>query len=687
MRWFKNNWKRVAIWGGLGLACLIVAVLAFIGARWISSGSEFRHELITLVPAEVSMLVRVDSVPARADEFRNWLDHLASLPETRQFEATSLYANKLGELTGGSLREFNEDVVQDGMTQAERQAEQFGARLFRDVLGGELLLCTDVGDAAEYMALSRVTRKVRFRWSFLDLASSFFPSGPDMPRITYSGGVLTITPREHDAVPTYITLLDDVLVVTNSRNLLSHTVQLHNSPRGGLANQESYIRAMERAQVLDPVATTATIWLNLDRMRERLPAEFTPDGREVSPVDTYSSLPMEVVRLFPDVFVPLNRIVERNLDTRPFESAVYAINLTDPGSAAFDQILVASPERIGRPEYDYLRDTWQVPPAAATQLDLLPHDTMFQATFRQPVDLLYAEVLDDTTRSSVIGDFMVAVQSQDVRAHLSNPIHELGLAILPERFSPEAKIPLMGQDFPLPGFVMLFRSPGADSQAAGALLQQYLYVQRGGLVEGEAPPTGAVTVIRAPFGGHEVYALHDPRPADNFLIDLNRTIRTGVFGEWLLLTNSQRFIEHAVEGDRNLQQAAGNIWRQVPSRGSATLYVNMQQIKEFAAAPELRRVLRNSRFNTGLVEGRDPGAVRREIAAEVGTDDLLDPEVARRFNQRREEWLRYCAVEGDKFEINFARNVSGLGFFGTTALSTEFHEDYLHVRGILRLAR
>jgi hypothetical protein len=687
MGWFKRNWKKVATWGGLGLACLIVAVLAFVGARWMSSGSEFSHELVQLVPAEVSMLVRVDSVPARTDEFRNWLDHVANLPDTRMFEATGLYADTLGKLAGESLRDFSQEVVDDSLTQAERQAEQFGARLFRDVLGGELLLYTDVGDDAEFAALSRVSRSVRFRWSFLDLASPFLPSRPDIPRITYSGGVLTITPRGPDTVSTYITILDDVLVVTNSRNLLARTVQLHGAPRGGLIAQESYQRAMERAADLDPVQTSFTAWLNLDRMRERLPDEVTPDGERVSPVDSYGSLPMEVVRLFPDVFVPLNRIVSRNLDTRPFESAVYALNLTDPGSAGFEQILVASPQRIASAEYAYMRKTWSVPHARSTQLEILPTDTMFQATFRQPVDVLFDEVLDDATRTSVIGDFMVAVQSPDVRQHLEDTIQEIGLAVLPERFAPGAEVPLMGQDFPLPGFVMLFRSPGADPQAAGALLQQYLYVQRGGLIEGEAPPTGAVEVIRAPFSGHEVYALYDPRPADNFLIDLNRTIRASVIGDWLLLTNSQRFIEHAVRGDASLSQAAGNIWRQVPSRGSATLHVNMRQVVEFAGSPQLRRVLRDSRYNTGLIEGRDPGAVRREIAAEVGTDDLLDPEVARRFNERRDAWLQYCRIEGDRFEAEFARNVGGLGLLGTTALSTEFHDDYLHVRGILRLAR
>jgi hypothetical protein len=301
------------------------------------------------------------------------------------------------------------------------------------------------------------------------------------------------------------------------------------------------------------------------------------------------------------------------------------------------------------------------------------------------VSVLFEDVFDARERESFVGDFLVAVQAQAVRDRLEQPINEIGFAALPMYYAPDATMPLSGVDMPLPGFALMFRTPGADPAVAHALLQEYLYAQRGGSQDGTQPPQGAVSVVPIRIGAHVAYAFHDPRSGDDFTIRLNRSIRAALVGDWLILSNSQMFVEHALAPTQSLATMTGSVWRQVPSTGSASLYLNLERFVDYAASPELARVLRDSRFNTGLIEGRDPGEVRREIAAQVGTDDLTHPEVSRIFNERRAEWLRVAAVEGNRFEIEYPRNLRGLAVLGSTGLITNFHEDHLHVQGLMRL--
>ena len=55
------------------------------------------------------------------------------------------------------------------------------------------------------------------------------------------------------------------------------------------------------------------------------------------------------------------------------------------------------------------------------------------------------------------------------------------------------------------------------------------------------------------------------------------------------------------------------------------------------------------------------------------------------YNIRKAVWEQTCVIEGDKYEAELRDDVVGLNFFKDLALVTQFHDSYLHVRGILRL--
>jgi hypothetical protein len=194
-----------------------------------------------------------------------------------------------------------------------------------------------------------------------------------------------------------------------------------------------------------------------------------------------------------------------------------------------------------------------------------------------------------------------------------------------------------------------------------------------------------VQVVEKPIEGASAYGFHDPREEDNFIRRLNRSVRAALVGEWLIMTNSEQMLAHAIRVGNGLADQPGSVWRLVPTKGSASLYLNFDKFVEYAGGPELSKVLRDNRFNTGLIDGRDPGEVRREIAAQVGTEDLGHPEVERIYLQRKADWLRVCETEGARYQQQLRADMNGLRFFRDLALITQFAQDHLHVRGVLRI--
>ncbi len=687
MDWLKTNWKKLARYGGLGVGCLAVGLLSFVFARYLSSGATFDGALLDLAPQEVSMVVRIDHLPNRRLELERLLEHLTSKPDLVGLESSRLWQSTLGKRLDGGLAAFKEVTWEQGLAAAQRQADRAGAQLFDDVLGGELVLCTDPGARGqEYVALSRVSRGVRARWQFMDIASAFFPDDPQGTRLEYSGGILRVTPPVTAEVPaprvTLVTLLDDVLVVSNSSRLLNDCVKLHGTPGAGMSSRADYQATLALVDAEAASRHVAGLWLDLDRLRLRLPPD--EDGR--SPVDSYTALPPEVEGIFPDIFVPVNRIVRHDLDTQPFQAAYYGVDVTEPSSLVFDQYLLVAQDRAAQERYDYLQKTWSQPPAEATQLELLPPDTIMQVSYRQPIEVLYNDVFDDDARASLVGDFLVALRAPEVKRLAGGEVGELAFALAPVSYTPEAPL-VPNINIPMPAFALMFRVPGADPQVARALLQEYLYAQRGRARRpGEEPPAGAVQVVEKPVAGGTAYGFHDPREGDNVLRQLNRIIRAAVVEDWLLMTNSEMLLEYAMQSRQgSLATRPGSAWRLVPTLGSASLFLNFDEFADYAGSPDLSRVLRENRYNTALIEGRDPGEVRREIAAEVGSDNLTHPEVNQRYNERKAAWERVCAVEGNRYESAYRADMHGLRFFQDLALITRFANDHLHVRGVLRI--
>ncbi|MEZ5993369.1 MAG: hypothetical protein R3E76_13605 [Planctomycetota bacterium] len=232
MNWLKSNWKRVAKWSGLGAGCVGIALVAFVGARWIESGSEYEGDLLSLAPTDVSLVMTVDDVGNRKAELERFLDDMIQQPDLPQLERSSLWQDSIGESLGGSLETFRAEKYEQGLKEARSNADELGLELFKDVLSDKLVICTDSGPEDDGMViLTRLARNGRFKWQFLDLASGFFPKGPTKPKLDYSHGILSVTPPAHpgESAPrtTLIALLDDVLVISNNSRLMNGVIANH----------------------------------------------------------------------------------------------------------------------------------------------------------------------------------------------------------------------------------------------------------------------------------------------------------------------------------------------------------------------------------------------------------------------------------------------------------------------------
>jgi hypothetical protein len=698
MDWLKENWKRVAKWGGLGAGCVVVAVLAFVGARYVSSGAEYGGKLLDLAPSDVSVVMLVDNVPNRRDDIERFMDDLIRQPSLTQLERSSLWTDTASKTFGDSLAQFRNDTWESGLKNARSASDNAGIELFKDALADELVVCTDPGGSGtEMIALSRLARNARFKWQFLDIASAFFPDGPNQPRLEYAGGILRVTPPadgDNQPATILITLLDDVLVVSNSARLLNGAIANHGGAGKSIGAYEPYNRTMK---LLDPMTRdrhVAGLWLNLDRMRERATPAVDADGNEVSPIDSFNTLPNSVVAIEPDVFAPVNRIVQADLDTRPFEAAYYGIDINDPGQITFDQYLVVHEERIKQPEFAYLRKTWAAAAARETQLSLLPPDTMLQVSYRQPLDVLFNEVFTDRERQSLVGDFFVALNSTGVNRYTKGPAEEVMFAALPHEYAPGAMYPKSGTDLPLPGFVMGFRVPGADTEVARALLNEYLQAQRGRASDSDEVRTGAVSVVEVTVAGRMAFGFDDPREGDDFIRRLNRSIRAGLVGEWLFLTNSERVLAYAINASegrvKGLAEQTGSAWRSLTPVGNASIHVDFGSFVDYAANRSLFKVMRDNKFNPYLIEGRDPRELRQDIARELGLDpsieaNLGNEEVGLRYTALKLAWEQRCKIDGDAYEAELLADMNGMRFFRDLAVNTTFAPDHLHVRGILRM--
>lgn len=695
MNWLKKNWKKLAKYGGIGTGCLALLVGGFALARYINSGEIYDGAMINLVPTDVTTVVIIDNVPNRNRQVDKFLTELAENENFQRFERTSYWKDSTSSeedpipLSVGTVLEEKKASLSDAR---QKLSSELNAELFSDVLYGELILATDPNKDAskpdEILALQRVTRPIRWKWQFLDIASLGFPEG-----ISLEDGILTITAEGQETK--YLALLGDVLAYSNSSRLINGAIANFSGESTGLNSKPRFSGANKLVESEDRKNYVATIWVDLDRMRSRVPSEEQDDGSMKHPIDTFNTLPVSVVSIYPEVFMPLNRIVSMNLDTQLYDTALYGIDISDTSQVKFDQYLVVNEERASWPQFRYMMETLKNQPAPASQLQLLPADTMLVTSYAQEFDILMNDVLDESSRASFVGDFMHALNADKVRELSGSLSKEMMFAALPPKYGPPEVDNIPGTEVPIPPFSMAFRLKSASPEVAREMLVHYLFAQRGRSKKkpGEDIKEGPVAVVQKTVAGKVVYALHDPRLEENIVRRINRSIRAALVGEWLILTNSEMALEYAIKAQSG--DAGGTVgdtpgFGELPSRDNATLYVNMASFVGYMSDDALFKTMRDNKYSIGLLEGRDRSEVRREIAESFGLDpnkeeSLIDSQVTKEYYDRKETWLDTCKREGDKYEAELREDINGLKFFKDLSLITQFDGNYLHVSGILRL--
>ena len=699
--------KKVLKWGGLSMGAVVACVLAFVSTRYLAAGAEYEGRLEDLAPAEVSSVIRIDDVAKRHKEISAFVDEgLLDRPEFSKLEQSDLWQARVRKSLGQDLRTFRQKQLEEGLKKAEAQLrDAAGLALFKDVLGGELLLCTDTeNDQSRFVALSRVSRKVRFYWQFAGFAPTFAPSGAGSPELSFDSGVMRVklppaklAPEElEQAQPAeprkstelLVVLLDDVLVIGDSTRLVNATIKAHAGEQKGLSSNSRYKEAVALADKEEAKRYSVKLWMDLDRLRTQL-KPVDKNGQMVSPVDAYNALPVSVIKLNYDVLGPINRIVEKDLDTRPFCAAFYGVDLSDAGAILFDQYLLADDERLSAAEYSHLRKTWALSAAKPGQLALFPEDLVTQVSYRQALDVINNEVLDEKARMSFIGDFTRVLQTIGAE--------EVVMGVAPRAYQPDVT-EISG--VPLPAFVFAFRVKNPTDDAAGQLLNGFLDNMLGRKPQNPGDPPRKVTrkVIEEILEGQRIFGFdyvgEDPNERGSHATRLTLQTKCGVVGEWLLITNSRELLRKSIATkgrmDAGLYKAAAALWRDLPAAANATIYIDFKRLAGFVDDPKLLKTIRDSKYNVNQIDGRNPGELRREICQSFGLDpnnekNLTDARVTAEYDRRKQVWLETCRVEGDKYIAGIRNDLNGLTFFQDAAVFTTFEKNVLRTRGVIRI--
>lgn len=696
--------KKILKWGGLSVGAVVACLVAFVGTRYLAAGAEFEGRLEDLAPAEVSSVIRIDDVSRRQKEVSVFINEaLLERATFARLEQSELWKSRVGKSLGSDMREFKEKHLDDGIKKADVQLrESAGLALFKDVLGGELLLCTDDENGqSRFVALSRVSRKVRFYWQFAGFAPSFAPSGPGSPELRFDSGVMRVKLPPAKAAPgapesaqapkateLFVVLLDDVLVVGDSPKLVNATILAHRGEVKGLSANARFKDACALPDKEEAKRHSLKLWMDLDRLRTQL-KPVDKNGQMVSPVDAYNALPASVIKLNYDVLGPINRIIEKDLDTRPFCAAYYGVDFSDSASILFDQYLLADEERLAQPQYSHLRKTWALPPALPGQLSLFPEDLVSQVSYRQSLETINNEVLDESARLSFIGDFTRVLQTIGAE--------EVVMGVAPRAYQPDVT-EISG--VPLPAFVFAFRVKNPTDDAAGKLLNGFLDNMLGRKPQNPGDPPRKVTrvVKEETLEGQRIFAFdyigEDANERNSNATRLTLQTKCGVVGEWLLITNSRELLRKSIVSkgrvDSGLYKAASALWRDMPGTANATVFIDFSRLAGFIDDPKLLKTIRDAKYNVNQIDGRDPGALRREICQNLGLDpnnekNLSDPKVAAEYERRKKSWLETCRVEGDKYIGDMRNDVNGLTFFQDAALFTTFDKNALHTRGVIRI--
>lgn len=694
-------WKRVLKWGGLGVGAVFACALGFVGTRYLASGAEYEGKLEDLAPSEVSSVIRIDDVSKRQKEIGGFIDEaLLDKPEFAKLERSELWQSRVQKSLGTDLRQFKEKQLDQGLKKAEAQLrDAAGLTLFKDVFGGELLICTDSENGvSRFVALSRVSRKVRFYWQFAGFAPTFAPSGAQDPQLQLDGGVMRVKlPPSKDqpegapppkATELFVVLLDDVLVIGDSPKLVNATIKAHSGEAKGLSSNQRYKDTLALLDKEEQKRHSLKLWMDLDRLRTQL-KPVDKNGQMVSPVDAYNALPVSVIKLNYDVLGPINRIVEKDLDTRPFCAAYYGVDLSDSASILFDQFLLADEGRLSEAQYSHLRKTWALPPATPGQMSLFPPDLVSQVSYRQSLETINNDVFDEQMRLSFIGDFTRVLQNINAE--------EVVMGIAPRAYQPEVT-EISG--VPLPAFVFAFRVKNPTDDAAGKLLNGFLDNMLGRKPQNPDDPPRKVTrkVIEEDLEGHVIYGFayvgEDEKERTSHATRLTLQTKCGVVGEWLLITNSRKLLSgaYAAQGKAGtgLYQAGQALWRDLPNAANATVFLDFKQLAGFLDDPKLLKTIRDSKYNVGQIDGRNPGDIRREICEIYGLDpnnvaNLSDKRVVDEYERRKQAWIETCRIEGDKYVNDIRNDLNGLTFFQDAAMFTTFEKNALHTRGVIRI--
>jgi|GEM_PF-6319822 len=713
----KQRIKKVAKWGGIGLAGLVLITAGTVATIFFSAGSRFEGRLEGLVPQRAVLLLRFNQLGAQLSEgedtLQSELQGFLGQPAMSRVGASPIYREAM-DMQPQQIWEYKLDPMLNQL-RASLASMPMSMSLEEDVLAEQTMVAmlpNDSGDGLDTLLITRISSDLAGAWEF----SGFATGDHGNSTITFQGDLMEIAIRnEGEAEPSrvYLALFDDVLLASASMSAVNDALGL----RAALMGAESYLTLELFEQAESELAKTTDgkidAFSNLDALRAYQGVHKDdldlPKKDQRAPIDRYFSLPPSVIQLSPMLLPTIDDVLSYTIDTRAFGMAAWNFDLSNEGELNIHQHLIVNPDRLKDEDLKHLKEAWSQGSQAWNFLNFLPEETWFIGSAHQELDRLAADI--QPVKNAAGEDEASAVYSmlKAIAKRGNSRVDSVGVALLPTNSTywanpgnpRERELVAQGivSKASFPPFVFFMHWPSATNDDVLGLMREQLAIQG----------IASFVPVERNLNGNRV-VLFDPVPGQNPPAWVTKQLACGVIDDYMVicLSKNLRGMADMFDKSASLRKQSGNSFDQAADEGYAMMYLRPSGFEQFSRivawsdstldpdhperaaslgkAISLGEAIAESKFNTDFPFEMYSQDFRKSIAAKYGVNEQAmgraDQRVTAEYNAKIEEWKAKREPYAAEVTANIRMATAIKDFLAVTQADTEV----MHTHFVIRLA-
>lgn len=661
--------KKIAKWGGLGVALVILVVAGTAATIFFTAGSRFEGRLESLVPQNAVVMLRFNQLGSQLESLQGNTQALLGHKAMEKVAVSKAYQDQFepgGYIAPNQIWEYNVDPVLVSLRNNLANMP-ISLSLEDDLLGEQTLVALvpdDLNEELVPLLITRVSSDMAGSWQF----SGFAEGDHGATNISSDGDLMEIasTNESGESSSVYLSLFNDVLIASASRSAVNSSLGL----REALMDAQSYLSHPLYQSAEDKLAETSkgqiSAIANLDALRQYQGIDEDdlnlPEEEQRAPIDNYFSIPSSVLQLSPMLLPTINDVLHHAIDTRAFGMAAWNFDISQEGRLEIHQHLIVNPDSLGSKELEHLKKSWSQGAMEWDFLKFLPKETWFIGNVHQALDTVGADVKpvvndEGEEEASAVYSILKAIEKQG-----EGKVDSVGCALLPtnQRYWANPANPadraLIAQGIisqaSFPPFVFFMHWPDATVEDVHALMQEQLAIQGVQKIRATIRPLNQSRVVR-----------FEPQPNQDPPAWVVAQMACGVIGDYMVITLSKNLTAmiDMLDASNSLADQGPALFGQTAASGYAMVYLRPQGFEQFSRivryedhvvdpdhperisksgkAIDLAQAISETKFKEDFPFDMDSRDFRKQIADSFGvTEPPADPRVTRKFFEGIAEW-------------------------------------------------